>query len=160
MHPNAQLIEKFYTAFQSRDADTMCACYHPDVTFTDPAFGTLHGARAASMWRMLCGRSKDLRVTFNNVQADNTRGSAHWEAKYSFSTKQRKVRNIIEAKFVFKDGLIFQHTDRFSFSRWASQALGPVGALLGWTPFLQSAVRKNALKGLEEFMKTEKKDQA
>jgi len=157
MHPNAQLIEKFYTAFQSRDADGMCACYHPDVTFTDPAFGTLRGAQAASMWRMLVERGKDLRVTFNNVQADDARGSAHWEAKYSFSKKQRKVHNIIEAEFVFKDGLIFQHTDRFSFSRWAGMALGPLGALLGWTPFLQSAVRKDALRGLEEFMKRQAK---
>ncbi len=157
MNPNAQLIEKFYTVFQSRDADGMCACYHPDVTFTDPAFGALRGAQAASMWRMLCERSKDLQITFTNVQADDTRGSAHWEARYSFGKNHRPVRNIIEAEFVFKDGLIFQHTDRFSFSRWASQALGPVGSLLGWTPFLQSAVRKNALGGLEEFMKRQAK---
>jgi len=152
MHPNAQLIEKFYTAFQSRDADAMCACYHPEVTFTDPAFGTLHGAQAASMWRMLVERGKDLQVTFRDVQADETRGSAHWEARYTFSKSRRPVHNIIEAEFVFKDGLILQHTDRFSFSRWASQALGSLGALLGWTPFLQSAVRKNALRGLEKFM--------
>ncbi len=153
MHPNAQLIEKFYTAFQARDADGMCACYHPDIIFTDPAFGTLQGARATSMWHMLCERGKDLRVTFSGIEADNERGSAHWEARYSFSKKRRRVHNIIEAEFVFKDGLIAVHTDHFSFSRWASMALGPVGALLGWTPFLRSAVRKDALRGLDEFMK-------
>lgn len=152
MHPNAQLIEKFYTAFQSRDADGMCACYHPDVTFTDPAFGTLRGAQAASMWRMLCGRGKDLRVTFNNVQADETHGSAHWEARYTFGKNRRSVYNIIEAEFVFKDGLILQHTDHFNFWRWSRMALGVTGMLLGWTPIIQSAVRKNALGGLEKFM--------
>ena len=152
MHPNAQLIEKFYTAFQSRDAEAMCACYHPDVTFTDPAFGTLHGAQATFMWRMLIERGKDLRITFNNVQADDERGSAHWEAKYSFSKKQRPVHNIIEAEFVFKDGLIFKHTDRFNLWKWSSMALGLTGTLLGWTPIIQSAIRKDALKGLEKFM--------
>ena len=152
MHPNAQLIEKFYTAFQSHDADGMCACYHPEVTFTDPAFGTLHGARATSMWRMLVERGKDLQITFSNVQTDDSRGSAHWEAKYSFGSKRRPVHNIIEAEFVFKDGLIFQHTDRFNFWKWSRMALGVTGILLGWTPFIQSAVRKNALGGLEKFM--------
>lgn len=152
MHPNAQLIEKFYTAFQSRDADVMCACYHPKVTFTDPAFGTLHGAQAASMWRMLVERGKDLQVTFRDIQADETRGSAHWEAHYTFSKSRRPIHNIIEAEFVFKDGLILQHTDRFNLWKWSSMALGLTGVLLGWTPFLQSAVRKNALRGLEKFI--------
>jgi ketosteroid isomerase-like protein len=152
MHPNAQLIEKFYTAFQSRAADAMCACYHPEVTFTDPAFGTLHGARATSMWRMLVERGKDLQVTVSNIQADDVRGSAHWEAKYTFSKSRRLMQNIIEAEFVFKDGLIFQHTDRFNFWRWSRMALGVTGTLLGWTPMIQSAVRRNALGGLEKFM--------
>jgi len=152
MHPNVQLIGKFYTAFQARDADGMCACYHPDIVFTDPAFGTLQGARATAMWHMLCERGKDLHVTFSGIQADDAHGSAHWEARYPFSKKRRQVHNIIEAGFVFKDGLIIQHTDLFSFSRWAGMALGPLGTLLGWTPFLRSAVRKDALRGLEEFM--------
>ncbi len=153
MHPNAQLIEKFYTAFQSRDADGMCACYHPEVTFTDPAFGTLYGTQATSMWRMLVERGKDLQITFRNVQADDTRGSAHWEARYTFSKSRRPVHNVIEAEFVFKDGLIFQHTDRFNLWKWSSMALGATGTLLGWTPIIQSAIRKDALRGLEEFMK-------
>ncbi len=152
MHPNAQLIETFYTAFQSRNADGMCACYHPDVTFADPAFGTLHGARAASMWRMLVERGKDLRVTFGDIHADDTRGSAHWEARYTFSKSRRPVLNIIEAEFVFKDGLIFQHTDRFNLWKWSSMALGLTGTLLGWTPLIQSAIRKEALRGLEKFL--------
>lgn len=152
MHPNAQLIEKFYTAFQSRNADGMCACYHPEVTFTDPAFGTLRGAQATAMWQMLCGRGKDLQITFSNIFADDARGSAHWEAKYTFSKSRHSVHNIIEAEFVFKDGLIFQHTDRFNLWKWSSMALGVTGTLLGWTPFIQSAIRKNARKQLEKFM--------
>ena len=41
MHPNEQLIHKFYTAFQNGDALTMKECYHPDIQFRDPAFGLL-----------------------------------------------------------------------------------------------------------------------
>jgi hypothetical protein len=62
------------------------------------------------------------------------------------------VHNIIEAEFIFKDGLVFQHTDRFNFWNWSRMALGVTGALLGWTPFIQFTVRKSALGGLEKFM--------
>lgn len=41
MHPHTQLIQKFYTAFQTLDAHGMSACYHPNIVFTDPAFGRL-----------------------------------------------------------------------------------------------------------------------
>jgi hypothetical protein len=57
MHPNAQLIHDFYTSFQRRDAEGMVACYHPQVIFTDPAFGTLNATEAMAMWRMLCGEA-------------------------------------------------------------------------------------------------------
>ena len=154
MHPNAHLIEKFYTAFQSRDADGMCACYHPDVTFTDPAFGTLHGLRAHAMWHMLCERGKDLKITFSNIRADDTGASAHWEARYSFSKSRRQVLNIIEARFFLRNGLIAEHTDHFNLWKWSSMALGPVGALLGWTPFVQSAIRRDALKGLDAYVES------
>ena len=36
MHPNAQLIERFYTALGQRDSATMGACYTDDVVFDLP----------------------------------------------------------------------------------------------------------------------------
>ena len=69
MHPNAQLIERFYSAFQKRDGDGMAACYTPDVTFTDPVFPGLKGPRAGGMWRMLCERAKDLRKPPVRIEA-------------------------------------------------------------------------------------------
>ena len=59
---NARLIERFYTAFGRRDVDAMLGCYHPQVVFSDPVFGTLAAADTAAMWRMLNGRARDLRV--------------------------------------------------------------------------------------------------
>jgi ketosteroid isomerase-like protein len=151
MHPNAQLIQRFYEAFQKRDAATMAACYHPDVQFSDPVFTDLKGAHAGNMWKMLCERGKDLKVEFRDVRADDARGSAHWDAWYTFATTGRPVINRIDAEFTFKDGKIVRHVDRFDLHRWAGQALGLSGKLLGGTSFLQNKVRAMAAKNLLAF---------
>lgn len=152
MAENAETIERFYRAFQQRDADGMAACYAPDVVFSDPAF-SLEGWRASAMWRMLCERGADLKIEFSDVQVEGDAGSARWEARYTFSATGQKVHNIIEARFRFRDGLIVEHRDSFSFYRWASQALGLKGKLLGWLPPVQKAVQKQAARGLEAFIK-------
>lgn len=153
MHPNADLIQRFYRAFQKRDGAAMAACYHADVQFSDPVFTDLRGAQAGGMWKMLCEKGKDLRIEFRDVQADDKAGRAHWEAWYSFSATGRPVHNIIDATFEFRDGKIVRHTDRFDFHRWAGQALGFAGKLLGWTPMLQNKVRGMAASNLAQYLK-------
>ncbi len=153
MHQNAELINRFYSAFQKRDAKGMAACYLKDVEFSDNAFGPLKGDRARAMWAMLCEGGKDLRLEFRDVRADEQTGSAHWEAWYTFSGTGRKVHNIIEARFEFRDGLISRHADTFDFHRWAGQALGFMGKLFGGATFLQNKVRTMALKRLDEFQR-------
>lgn len=153
MHPNTALIHRFYDSFAALDAAGMKACYHPDVVFHDPAFGELRGAEAGAMWAMLCGRAKDLQVTASDMHADDARGRAHWDARYTFAQTGRTVLNRIDAEFAFRDGLIVRHTDRFGFWRWARQALGPIGLLLGWTPLIRNKVRSNARAGLRKFMR-------
>lgn len=148
---NQQLIRTFYTAFQQRDHAAMNACYHPEVHFSDPAFGELHGQRAMAMWHMLCERGKDLQVTFRDVMATQNSGQAHWEATYTFSTG-RKVHNVIEARFEFADGRIIRHVDQFDLYRWMRMALGLPGTLVGWTPMMQKKVRETAVAGLEKFI--------
>ncbi len=148
-----QLIDKFYTAFTQLDAETMASCYHSDIIFYDPAFGKLEGQRASNMWRMLCAsqKGKNMKVTFNNVVADDIRGSANWEAHYVFSKTGRKVHNKIEAQFEFKDGLIYRHTDSFDLHQWAGQALGFSGKVLGWTGFFQKKLHTQTNRLLEKF---------
>lgn len=153
MHPNAALIERFYASFAARDAAGMQACYHPDVVFSDPAFGELRGAQAGAMWAMLCERGKDLQVTASGIEADDQRGRAHWDARYTFGQTGRPVLNRIDAEFEFRDGLIARHTDTFDFWAWARQALGPAGLMLGWTPVVQNKVRQSARAGLEKYMR-------
>lgn len=152
MSSHEKLIHDFYTAFQARDGKTMSAFYHEKAIFSDPAFGQLRGREVGAMWQMLCTRGHDLNISFSNIKADEQKGSAHWEASYTFSSTKRRVHNVIDAHFIFKDGRIIEHRDHFNFWRWSSMALGPIGMLLGWTPFLQSKVRKQARSGLEAYM--------
>jgi ketosteroid isomerase-like protein len=148
MSANADLIARFYAAFGARDGATMAACYTPDAVFSDPVFGELRGADPGRMWVMLTGRAQDLAITLESHDADETTGGAHWLADYTFATTGRKVHNDVHARFVFRDGLIAEHHDAFSFHAWSRQALGPAGLLLGWTPILRNKVRGQALAGL------------
>ena len=149
---NKELIEKFYSAFQNKDAESMVSCYHLDIVFTDPAFGTLKGDRAKAMWKMLCISGKDLKVIYNNVSADSNIGSAHWEADYTFSKTGRKVHNEIDAQFKFKDGLIIEHNDDFNLRKWAGQALGFKGKLLGGTAFFRKKLHLQTGHTLSKFI--------
>jgi hypothetical protein len=147
-----ELIAKFYTAFQNKDWKTMQSCYHDDVVFSDPVFQNLRGNEAKAMWHMLVTAGKDLTMNFSKINADNKSGSCHWEAFYSFSRTGRNVHNVIDAKFKFKDGKIFRHTDTFNLWRWSGMALGIVGMLLGWCPLIKNRVRSLAQHNLRKFM--------
>ncbi|HMI06720.1 MAG TPA: nuclear transport factor 2 family protein [Flavobacterium sp.] len=157
MNPNQQIIEEFYAGFASHHADTMVSCYHPEIRFHDPAFGTLKGKDVFDMWHMLIEKSKgELEIEFSDVKANETSGSAKWTATYNFSKTNRKVVNVIYAEFQFKDGLIIKHTDNFNLWKWSSQALGLSGMLLGWTGFLQNKIRQQALQSLRMYQSKRK----
>ena len=149
MADNAEVIRDFYAAFDRKDGEAMARAYAPDAHFRDPAFGDLTGAEAGDMWRMLTGRAQDLRVELAEHEADTDRGSARWIATYTFRTG-RRVRNDIQARFRFRDGKITDHVDSFSFHRWARQALGPAGWVLG-LPVASGVVRRKARGDLERF---------
>jgi ketosteroid isomerase-like protein len=149
MADNAAVIRTLYDALDRHDGDAMAALYAPEGRFHDPAFGELTGEEAGDMWRMLTGRSKDLSVELAEHDADGDTGTAHWIATYTFSSG-RPVVNDIRARFRFQDGLIAEHEDSFSFSRWARQALGPAGIVLGLYP-MRLLVRRKARRDLAEF---------
>lgn len=144
-----ETINKFYSAFQALDAETMASCYHPDIEFEDPAFGKLKGEHAANMWRMLCENQKDKGMTIEfDVNSDT---EAHWEPKYIFSKTGRSVHNLIDASFEFKEGLIIKHVDVFNLHRWAKQALGFQGLLMGWTGFFRKKLQSQTNYLLKKF---------
>lgn len=147
------LIEKFYAAFKGLDAESMVDCYHDDVTFEDPAFGILKAERAKNMWRMLCNsqKGKDFSIEFSDITFDEIKGTAKWEAFYTFSQTGRKVHNKISASFEFKDGKIIKHTDEFNLHKWAKQALGFKGQIFGGTAFFRKGLQKKTNAMLRKF---------
>lgn len=148
---NQDLLERFYAAFAAKDGDTMAAAYAPGATFTDPVFVGLKDGEPGAMWQMLTSRSKDLALELVSCEAGETSGSARWIATYTFAQTGRKVVNDVRSRFVFRDGLIAEQVDEFDFHRWAGQALGLSGKLLGGTPIIRNAVRGKARAGLDAF---------
>lgn len=148
------IIYRFYKAFQSLDHEAMNACYHPDAEFEDPAFGKLKGRSLHKMWEMLCTsqKGKDFQMTYDDILQSEHDGEAHWEAKYTFSKTGRKVHNIIKAKFIIKDGLIYKHNDHFNLRIWAKQAMGWKGQILGGTGFFKKNLQKETNKMLSKYM--------
>lgn len=153
MNANEQLITSFYEAFQRKDYATMQACYADNAIFSDEVFRNLDASHTRKMWEMLIRRGSDLDLTVSNIQADDATGSAAWTAVYTFSQTKRKVVNHVKASFVFENGKIIRHTDRFDFYEWSKQALGLSGLLLGWTGFLRKKVQQTASQSLREYMK-------
>jgi ketosteroid isomerase-like protein len=152
---NLDLIDRFYAAFAKHDGDAMAACYTPDATFADPVFTDLSGKEPGAMWRMLTARSNDLYLELVDRAAAGDTGSAHWIARYTFRQTGRPVINDVRSTFRFRDGLIAEQHDDFDLYRWARQALGPMGAALGWSSIVQGGVRRKARAGLDQFLARE-----
>jgi len=148
----AALINRFYDAFRRGDWAAMGECYHPQAHFSDPVFTALSGRQPAAMWRMLIEGAKSLEISFNHIEGEQGTGRANWEAQYPFSQTGRMVHNRIHAEFVFKDGLIVQHTDTFDLWAWSRMALGLPGVLLGWSPIVRNKIRRMAASRLAQFI--------
>lgn len=157
MISNRQTIKKFYTSFQQLDAKSMTALYHPEATFEDPVFGKLNREEVVAMWHMLIERSKgNLQIEFSDIITSEEKGTAEWIATYLFSATNRNVRNVIQAEFEFKDGLIYKHKDTFDLWKWSKMALGWKGALFGWSFILKNKIRSQAKNSLIKFMQKQK----
>ena len=146
------LLQRFYAAFDHRDGAAMAACYAPGARFDDPAFVGLHGDEPGAMWQMLTARSRDLTVDLVECSTEDDRGSADWVARYTFGQTGRLVTNRVHSSFRFADGLIAEQRDALDFHRWARQALGPPGLLLGATPLLRRKVQRTARAGLDAYL--------
>ena len=149
-----ELITKFYESFSNANAEGMTDCYHENIRFEDPAFGTLIGNDAKNMWRMLIERSKgEIKITFSDIKANDTKGTAKWIAEYNFSKTGRKVINHVSAEFEFQEGKIIKHIDHFDIWKWSMQAFGWKGYLLGWTSFMKNKIQKESNLLLRDYVK-------
>jgi len=128
----------------------MAECYHVEATFKDIAFDLRGRERIHAMWRMVC--AGDIRAAIQTVEASHASGRATLVDTYTFGAQRepfkpgRPVRNEIESRFVFRDGLILQQHDLCDARAWAAQALGgPLGFAAGRVQFLRTRNAKNKL---------------
>ncbi len=152
MNSTESLITKFYTAFQNKDFRVMQECYSPDAIFSDSVFLNLNSLEVKAMWHMLSIGAKDLELKLDSVRGSDLEASCNWTAVYTFSLTKKKVVNRIHAEFELKDGKISRHHDHFSFYKWARQAFGFSGLLLGWTLYMRQKVRSASRKRLDDFI--------
>lgn len=146
------LVSAFYDALGRADLAAMERCYHPDVSFGDPLFQEVEGRdRVMAMWRLQLGARDGLTSHYRDVVADDLSCTAHWTARYTFTSTGREVVNEVEALFRFEDGLIVRHHHEFDFKRWSRMALGkPAGLMFGWTPMFRKTIRDRAHQALDE----------
>lgn len=147
-----EIAAQFYEAFMTKDGEKMANLYAKNATFSDEVFRSLIGPEVGAMWRMLCTRSKDLIITYEILNSTETTAQARWHATYTFSKTGRKVHNVVTSAITTSNGKIVDHRDHFSFWKWSSQAFGPLGVLLGWSPKMKNKVRGEAIRSLEKFM--------
>lgn len=153
---HSKLLLKFYTSFRNHDPQGMVDCYHEQISFTDPAFGTLKKDKAGDMWKMLLERGGDnLDITFSDIQTSGDTGQAKWTAHYTFGPKKRPVVNKINSNFIFQENKIIQHIDDFNLWAWSRQALGLPGLFLGWSPFLKHKIQKQSNGLLNKYQSHE-----
>jgi ketosteroid isomerase-like protein len=143
------IINSFYSAFNQRNTTQMLAHYSPNIVFNDPVFGLLKGHQVHQMWEGLCKRATNLTITVNTIEdlGDNYT-KTQWTATYLYGGK-RPVTNVITAYMKFEGDKIIEHSDAFSFHKWAAQAFGFTGWLLGGTSFFRKKVSNTAKKMLQ-----------
>jgi hypothetical protein len=147
MHPHAQLLERLFTSLNRHDAGAMAEAYHPDARFRDIAFDLRGRTAIHDMWRMIC--AGDIRATFEVVEADDRQGRVRLVDEYTFTDTGRRVRNQIDSRFRFADGLIIEHHDVCDARAWAAMAIGGAGGFLaGRVGFLR---RMKARRKLASF---------
>lgn len=148
-------IKEFYTAFNDLDYKTMSNKYSQFALFTDPAFGELNALECKYMWQMLCEsqKSKNFKVELLSIEESKNAVKAQWRASYIFSKTGRKVINTVNAHFEFSaDGKILIHHDKFNLRRWAKQALGLKGYLIGGTRVFRKGLQKQCKATLSKYI--------
>lgn len=120
------VVESFYKAFETKDVNAMEQLYAPNVKFKDAIFSFDDKAGTAKMWRGLFKTDPNakLKFTVDSVNGDTVKG--HWVADYHLGN--RPVHNEVSTTMKVSNGKITEHTDDFSWDKWAPQAF-PAGKL-------------------------------
>jgi ketosteroid isomerase-like protein len=143
MDKDERTLRKYWTSLAAVDAEAMAACYAQDATFRDPVF-ELQGPDIGAMWKMLFSGARGLKIVTGPLEVRDGAAEGTWKATYAFSKNGRVVHNTIHATLRARDGEIVEQVETFPFWKWSRMALGMKGTLLGWTPLVRNAVRRQA----------------
>ena len=149
---NELIANEFYNAFANKNAEGMNKFYHKSLHFEDPAFGKLNYEQTCSMWTMLCESAKDLGISFKIIDSDENSVTTKWIADYRFSKTNRMVHNEIVAVMKIENELIVEHNDTFNLHKWAQQALGMKGYILGGTKFFRNKLQEQTGRQLLRYI--------
>lgn len=145
MEQHTQIVRNFYEAFARRDHRAMQSQYSDHIQFFDPVFGHLEGEQVRRMWQILCERARDFSLEIGEIRAlDDEYVTCVWTARYTYSMTGKPVVNKVKAHMRIQNGLITEHSDAFSFHRWAAQVFGMKGYWLGWTGFFRRKLQAKA----------------
>ena len=139
-----EVLTRFYDALSRRDGETMASLYSPDASFEDEIY-RLRGEDVGKMWRGLMSRAKTLTVSYTIAKAGAGDGTVEWTARYDYPGGGPVV-NVILSELELVGGKIVRQRDRFDFPRWAAQALGTKGKLLGRFEWFRRVVSREAAK--------------
>ena len=149
MHPNAQTLQRFYTAFAQLDPATMAACYAPDARFDDEAFSLKGREQIGGMWRMLCtatqkpGAAEHWKLEFSGIEADATAAKAHWEAHYLFSATQCALPAVASASMPLNSSFQCSAAPGFWVAVHSMRHMPPICS----RPFREKASSSNVASG-------------
>lgn len=132
----AEVVRGFYDAFEQHDVAAMGALYANDVKFKDAIFTFGDQQGVTHMWTRLfqTDPKAQLKFTVDSSTGDTVKG--HWVADYH--VLGRPVHNEVATQMKVRDGKIVEHTDDFSWKKWAPQAF-PAGKLFTLPGFEQAA---------------------
>ena len=133
----SDVVSRFYRAFEAKDVDAMGALYAPNLAFKDAIFSFDSSAGATHMWKKLFEVDPNAKLQFTLDSAQGSTVKGHWVADYHVGG--RPVHNEVSTTMKVENGKITQHTDDFSWKKWAPQAF-PAGALFT-LPGLDSLAR-------------------
>lgn len=122
----ADVVTRFYEAFEAKNVDAMEQLYAPNLRFKDAIFSFDDAAGATHMWRKLFQVDPNAKLAFTLDSADGATVKGHWVADYHVNG--RPVHNEVSTTMRVEGGRIVEHTDDFSWKKWAPQAF-PAGRL-------------------------------
>lgn len=151
MHPNEDLIHRFFRAMQKHDLSSALLCYHNDITYEDDLFRELKQNDVVKMWEMRMAENPDWEIEYRDVEASAVWGRAYWTLVYGKTKSGKRKRRHIVARFTFLDEKILYHSDAFNLYNWVTENRGAWWRVLVWFSPFRYFLRAGAHRKLQQF---------